>query len=275
MNDCGHIPHKQRRNEMNKVKTNWKLLGLFIAIGAVATFTIMPYAFALVKVPVGVNFSLIIAVQALQTTILIALASFVGIRLAKKMGFKMVIFEKLSKGEKCGADFKAIWKSSAFWGFVAGVLIVILCIPFWTVSVEMVKQEMAVDLWKSLLTPIYGGFVEEILFRLFFMTFLVWLTSKVSKIGKKDDGKPTNTVIWIAIIISSVIFGLGHLGITDAMTAITPSVVIRAVLLNGVGSVIFSLLYWKRGLESAMIAHFSTDVVLHILFPHLIGRLFL
>jgi membrane protease YdiL (CAAX protease family) len=106
------------------------------------------------------------------------------------------------------------------------------------------------------------------------MTFLVWLTSKIRKIGKKEDGTPTNTGIWIAIIISSVIFGLGHLGITDAMTTITPALVIRAVLLNSAGSVIFSLLYWKRGLESAMIAHASADVVLHILIPHVVMRIF-
>jgi membrane protease YdiL (CAAX protease family) len=38
-------------------------------------------------------------------------------------------------------------------------------------------------------------------------------------------------------------------------------------LLNGIGGVVFGWLYWKKGLESAMIAHFSADIVLHVLLP--------
>ncbi|GHV88470.1 abortive infection protein [Spirochaetia bacterium] len=257
---------------MSKEKTNWKLLGILTAIGMVAAFSIMPFTFALVKIPDETNFAVLVIAQALQTTFLIALTSFVGIRLSKKIGFQMVIFEKLSKGEKCFSDVNAILKSSVLWGFIGGVVVVILCIPFWTVSVELVKQEMAVDLWKSILTPIYGGFVEEIIFRLFFLTLLIWVTTKFKK---NEDGKPTRIGVWIAIIISSVIFGLGHLGITNAMTAVTSALIIRAVLLNGVVSVIFSILYWKKGLESAMIAHFSADIVLHILIPHGIAKIFL
>jgi hypothetical protein len=35
--------------------------------------------------------------------------------------------------------------------------------------------------------------------------------------------------------------------------------------LNGVLGVAFGRLYWKKGLESAMIAHFSADIVLHVI----------
>jgi membrane protease YdiL (CAAX protease family) len=42
-------------------------------------------------------------------------------------------------------------------------------------------------------------------------------------------------------------------------------VILRAVLLNGLGGIVFGYLYWKRGLEAAMIAHFSADIVLHVL----------
>ena len=46
---------------------------------------------------------------------------------------------------------------------------------------------------------------------------------------------------------------------------LTPLVITRAILLNGIGGVVFGWLYWKRGLEAAMIAHFSADIVLHVL----------
>jgi membrane protease YdiL (CAAX protease family) len=60
---------------------------------------------------------------------------------------------------------------------------------------------------------------------------------------------------------------LGHLPVTSQITALTGTVVIRAIVLNGIGGIIFGWLYWKKGLESAMIAHFSADIVLHIIFP--------
>jgi len=104
------------------------------------------------------------------------------------------------------------------------------------------------------------------------MTLLVWITSKI-KMAK--DGGPTKIGVWLAIIITGVIFGLGHLGITNAMTAITGDVILRAVLLNGALSIIYGWLYWKKGLESAMIAHFSTDIVLHLLIPHVISPIFI
>ncbi len=51
------------------------------------------------------------------------------------------------------------------------------------------------------------------------------------------------------------------------MFRLSPAVVARALVLNGVGGVVFGWLYWRRGLLAAMVAHFSADVVLHVLAP--------
>ncbi len=45
---------------------------------------------------------------------------------------------------------------------------------------------------------------------------------------------------------------------------ITPEVIVVALALNGIAAVSFGYLYWKRGLESAMIAHFCADFVLYV-----------
>ena len=37
------------------------------------------------------------------------------------------------------------------------------------------------------------------------------------------------------------------------------------VQMNGIPGVAFGWLYWQRGLEAAMVAHFSADLVLHVL----------
>ena len=58
--------------------------------------------------------------------------------------------------------------------------------------------------------------------------------------------------------------------ITSAITQITPLIIARAIILNGIGGIVFGWLYWKKGLESAMVSHFTSDMVLHVLFPLLL-----
>jgi membrane protease YdiL (CAAX protease family) len=116
--------------------------------------------------------------------------------------------------------------------------------------------------WKGFLASFYGGIAEEILLRLFVMSFFVWLGSFL---GKTTDRKPTNAVFWIANILAAVLFGLGHLPATSLLVPLTPLVIIRAVILNGLIGIACGWLYWKRGLEAAMISHFSADLVLHVL----------
>lgn len=53
-----------------------------------------------------------------------------------------------------------------------------------------------------------------------------------------------------------------HLPATAALVGLTPLLLLRAFLLNSIGGGAFGWLYWKEGLESAMIAHFFTDAVI-------------
>jgi len=62
-------------------------------------------------------------------------------------------------------------------------------------------------------------------------------------------------------------FGLGHLPLTAEFTLLTPLIVARAILLNGIIGIVAGLLYWRRGIEMAILFHFSFDIVLHGLLP--------
>jgi membrane protease YdiL (CAAX protease family) len=71
----------------------------------------------------------------------------------------------------------------------------------------------------------------------------------------------------MANIIAAILFGLGHLPSASMVMHITPAVVAIALLLNGIPALTFGYLYWRRGLESAMIAHFCADFVLYAIGP--------
>lgn len=235
---------------------NLKLLFILVGIGVITSLMVMPFTFALIQLPEEVPFSLIVMAQTIQVSVILTISCFIGMKLLPKTSLTGFAF--LNKNE----DFVPVVKKSIILGTLGGILTVLLCIPFWNLSIDLLKVEMNVDLWKSVLACFYGGFAEEVIFRLGMMTFFVWLFNKfhLNKISA-----------WTSIIITGIIFGLGHLGITSDMTTITSDVILRAVLLNGSLSIIYGYLYWKKGLESAMIAHFFTDVVLHILIPHLIA----
>ena len=240
----------------DKLKTiiNWKSFFIILAGCMAGSLLVMPYQAALSSdiAKLGAQMYL---VALIQSALIFPPAIFIGLLLMKKAGFGLPVLE----GENKPAAFKSILAPSAVWGAAAGALIILASLLFMNTSLDMLGEEAAAPVWTGFLASFYGGIAEETLFRLCLMSLLVWLTMKI-KI-------PRNIGVWSIIILTGVLFGLGHLPITSALVEITPMIVVRAIVLNSIGSVVFSLLYWKRGLESAMLGHFSADIVLHVITP--------
>jgi membrane protease YdiL (CAAX protease family) len=79
--------------------------------------------------------------------------------------------------------------------------------------------------------------------------------------------------VWIAVIVAALIFGVGHLPAARAMMVMSPPMVVRILVLNLIPGIVFGFLFWKRGLLSAMTAHFSADVLMHAALPLLLPSL--
>jgi len=118
--------------------------------------------------------------------------------------------------------------------------------------------------WTRFLVSFYGGIDEEILLRLFIVSGLAWI---LGRFWVNASGLPTNGAFWTAIILAAILFGLGHLPATKAIVPLTTMIVVRAVVLNGLAGIAFGWLYWQYGLETAMVAHFSADILLHLISP--------
>ncbi len=94
------------------------------------------------------------------------------------------------------------------------------------------------------------------------MTLLVWIGSLLTR------SQHGSVVLWIAIVLAAVAFGLGHLPATAALgIPLNGLVITRAIVLNGVGGLLFGWLYARRGLESAVVAHYSADIMLLVVLP--------
>lgn len=246
-----------------------KLFLILLIACIFGTIAVLPYTLTLqgellqnLPVPLYV----LLAAQLIQSIVLFGLAIFIGLHLARKVGLGLPILEGWLEGREVKSYLKSILEISIGLGILAGILIIGLdhLFSFAGVPINVTQASINPPAWQGFLASFYGGINEEVLLRLFVMSLIAWM---IFRIKKTEEGKPTSTGLWLSIIIAAVIFGAGHLPAVMAITTLTPLVIVRTIILNAVGGIIFGWLYWKKGLESAMISHFSADIVLHVILP--------
>ena len=245
---------------------NWKLYLVLLIATTISVILLMPFSMesmsqllSEVEVP---NF-LIVIVSVIQNTVMFGIVIFLGLILGKQTGLGAPVIDGLISRRKKIYSNRNLLAIPIISGILIGIVLVVCDYIFYKMDVLITFFNISQPIWwKGLLASFYGGIAEEVLMRLFIMNLFIWLFSKMLK---EDDKKNNKPVIWISIIISAVIFGVGHLPATTLYTSLTPIIVLRALLLNGLGGIVFGWLFWKRGLLSAIIAHFSADIVLHVL----------
>ncbi len=109
-------------------------------------------------------------------------------------------------------------------------------------------------------TPIarflYGGITEEILVRFGFMTLLVWLAFKITK-------NLNDLTYWVGIVLASLLFAIGHFPTVFSVVANPSASFLTYIMVgNSIAGLFFGWLYWRKGLEAAIIAHIMTHVVM-------------
>ncbi|MBN1134945.1 MAG: CPBP family intramembrane metalloprotease, partial [Anaerolineae bacterium] len=128
--------------------------------------------------------------------------------------------------------------------------------------------------WQLILASIKAGVTEEIWMRVVLMSLLVWVGSLISK---DRNGRPTPAVFWVAIVLCALLFAGSHVESRLAIPGITVGDLAVITSSNTFLGIILGWLFWKLGLEAAMLAHFMIDAVASaIVVPaYLSGRLVL
>lgn len=255
------------------MKIKWKLFLVLLILSIFGVIAIIPYSLTLqggLPQNLPVPLYVLLTAQIVQNVVIFAAAIFAGLFLARKVGLTIPILEGWFEGRDVKVYLKSILGISIGLGILAGVLIVgldyIFALTGITVNMASATQ-ITPPAWQGFLASFYGGINEEIALRLFLMTLLVWIFFKIKRTA---GGKPTKIGMWLAILLAAIIFGAGHLPAVAAITTLTPILIARIIILNAIGGVIFGWLYWKKGLESAMVAHFSADVILHVIAPSIL-----
>lgn len=115
---------------------------------------------------------------------------------------------------------------------------------------------------------VLGGFLvsvsasigEEVWFRFGLMTLMLWF---VAKLQRQDRPSPLAAMLVITIVAFA--FGLAHIPQLVSYSAANVFAVWATILGNVAVGVLYGWCYWRHGLISAIVAHFSLDIVLHML----------
>jgi membrane protease YdiL (CAAX protease family) len=112
----------------------------------------------------------------------------------------------------------------------------------------------AFELFKAHPAAIGVGFpiIEEIHFRLFLMTVIVWL---ITKLLRAPAGGLSASGWWTAIVIQGLLFGAIHAATGEGTLWWEPRAIQMLLEPRTVAGIVLGYVYWRWGLETSILAH--------------------
>ena len=222
----------------------------------VLTTTVLPQL--LREVPLTAPLWVVLLASLAQSSLLIALAVWAGVALAPKVGLRAPAFQAAVTARPLVAALRPQILPGLIAGALGGLLLVAVgrCAP-------AVLAELQNRFNPPLLARIlYGGITEELLLRWGFMTAVVWVAWRFLQ---RRRSTPRTGYIWLAIVVSALLFGAGHLPAAAALLGtLSADVVVFVIGANAAFGVLFGYLFWRYGLEAAMIAHGTAHAVSYV-----------
>lgn len=191
----------------------------------------------------------LVAISMIQTVGYAAVCGFVGCLLANSLGlWRPIRFEKAPLLKAAGLSL------------VGGI---IFSLDKWTfgrwIPEVGASYEAPITLNNWLGSVLYGGMVEELMLRLFFMSLLAWLIWKI--FFRREEKVPVKVLV-AANVVAALLFAAGHLPATLVLFGeLTPMILLRCFLLNGSFGLLFGYLYRKFGIQYAMVSHATFHIV--------------
>ena len=207
------------------------------------------------KMPLPAPLWLLMLAAVFQSALIVALAVWGGTALAPAVGLRAPAFEAAATRR----PIMPALNPQIIPGFIAGVaggLLLFASLRLSPAAIAALPAEFTPPLYARVL---YGGFTEEVLLRWGVMSAFTWLAWRFFQ---RKRGAVSQGLTWLAIAVSALLFGVGHLPVASYLIgSLNGPVALFVVGLNATFGVLFGWLFWRRGLESAMIAHALTHLV--------------
>lgn len=187
----------------------------------------------------------------LQLCVMLTVALCVGAFLAPKVGLRTPLLTAWASRTPLAQAGKTLVVPGLVGGMLGAAIILLLA--------QFTPPEMKTDVQiPALVRVLYGGVTEELLMRWGFMSLVAWV---LWRLFQRSAAKPSAAVIVSAIILAALLFGASHLPAAALLVKqLTPGVIAWVITGNAAFSLIAGWLYWKVGLEAAIIAHITTHI---------------
>lgn len=244
--------------------------GVTLLLGVPGIVALVGYVYLMTPptaVPEGLSLPLLAVLSGVNPLLLLSVACLLGAYAAPRVGLQSYVIDWMGTGDGTWRHLRDEVPLAVGIGILGSVLIVVLDAVMMPFVAQDLPQSVLGATRPTVLeilayAPVrflYGGITEELMLRFGLMSVLVYAGWRIT--GRRTDG-PQPSVVWAAIVIAAVLFGVGHLPALAQAATLTPALVARTVLLNAVAGVLLGWLYWSRSLEAAMVAHISFHVPL-------------
>ena len=256
---------------------SWKVFLVLAGLIIPAAFAIVPFTYYQLNAyrDAGANaigWQALVGDAVINGLITIVIGA-IGLTIANRIGLGLPFVEGWARRKPLTRSFRSNLSFSWITGVSVALGILILeSLVFAPPMLALFKEIGYTVPEASVAPPLYGllasfsaAITEEATFRLFGLSLLAWLGGLIFK---ESDGRPKLAVLWTANLLFALAFGAMHLPAARAMGwPINTLVVTRTLVLNGLGGLVLGWLFWKFGLETAMLAHFFGDVIRYTLLP--------
>lgn len=231
-------------------------------LGVASIVPLIPLLLSLQSAELPMSVEMIQVISVAQSSVLLLLMIWLGSIFSKKVSLSAPVIFALARSENVFNQLKPQILPAVVGGIAGGIFILLfLGVLSSYLPPEFISAgEKLVPPWYTKM--LYGGITEEILMRWGLMSFFVWASYRITqKVG--SEIRSYNYVI--AIFLSALIFGLGHLPVAFALSSeVTAPLLAYIILGNAAFGFIAGYLYWKRGLECAIAAHMIAHITMII-----------
>jgi len=240
----------------------WIESGILFAAALIGSLAIVPYSLRLIKgsgKPLKMSVPMLTLLSFLQNAVLFAVVVGAGLMAAHAVGLGAPYIEAAFGGGIPAHPLMSMLGISFVLGALAGAILLIadlFFLPYW--PEQIVDTALKTTNSENFLASLYGGINEELLMRLFGFSVLVWLLSFI--------WHPNSAIFWSVNVVMAIVFGIGHLPALKGLVGkVSHVILLRTLLLNAPVGLICGWLFWMYGIEAAIVAHFSADIVYHVL----------
>lgn len=223
------------------------LAGVIFALGLVGILSMLTMPAPIEKPEaLAVSDELFKVLLLINPTILLALAVALGTPAARSVGLRAPAVEALLTRKGVIDALRPMVKPAAIAAVATAA--VLLGYGAITSSTGLIPEATAQQAGPSLAVRLlYGGLTEEVLLRWGVFSVLAWLFTRV---------KMTDGAFWLANLAAALLFAAGHLPFLNSVIPDPAPMLVALVLVgNAIPGLLFGWLFWRKGIEAAMLAH--------------------